>query len=280
MKFSKILPSFLILILATFSFAQETTKVKKVDENSIKIDVEKVVCENKGRLEAVKSLFKEKGATDKEIKIVDFGHVKNLIVTKKGISDEIVIIGAHYDKFGGGCGAIDNWTGIVIIANIFSSIKPYKTNKTYKFVAFGEEEKGLIGSKAMAKEIPKDERINYCAMVNLDSFGFTYPQALGDISTKRLIEFAERTAKEFKFKFGKARTSGRSDSASFISKKIPAITLHGLSNNWTKYLHTSKDKIKNINMSSVYFGYLFAFRMIAKIDSKGCQEFRKTKSKR
>ncbi|MCB1025480.1 MAG: M20/M25/M40 family metallo-hydrolase [Acidobacteria bacterium] len=252
---------------------QATTKFSNVEE--IGLDVAGVPCENEERLEGVKNLFIAKGAPETDIAIEDFKHVKNLVVEKKGKSKELIIIGAHYDEAGGGCGAIDNWTGIVIIANLFKTIKDFDTEKTIKFVAFGKEEKGLIGSKAMADAILKEERLNYCAMVNLDSFGMAYPQVMRNISDSKLTKLAEETAKKMEMPFAVASIEGASsDSASFMGKKIPSIGIHGLNDKWENYLHSSRDKVENVNSSSVYYGYLFTLNIIAAIDAKKCDAFR------
>lgn len=262
----------ILLFLACNCFAQQTEK--EITLESIQKDVEKVECKNSERIASVEKLFKEKGATDEDLKIEDFKDGKNLVVSKKGKTDETVIISAHYDSVSDGCGAIDNWTGVVIIANLFQTLKKYQTNKTLKFVAFDKEEKGLIGSKAMAKSIDKEDRKNYCAVVNLDGFGFGYPQALSNISDETLIKLAKDIAKTFDFEFHTASIMASSDSQSFREKKIPAITLHGMGNDWQKYLHTSNDAIKNVNSASVFAGYNFSLRMIAEIDASGCQDFR------
>ena len=271
---------FFIAVFCVSVTAQEASQMKLSDKQEIEADVSTVPCENKHRLEAVKKLFQEKGALASEIKIKDFKHVKNLLVEKKGNTEEVVIIGAHYDMIGGGCGAIDNWTGIVIIANLYKTIKNLNTNKTYKFVAFGKEEKGLIGSKAMAKAIPKADRPKYCAMVNLDSFGLAHPQALTQISNKRLIKFAKETAETMKMPFSAAPIRwASSDSKSFLDKKIPAITLHGLSARWRDYLHSSNDKLKNVNSESVYAGYRLGLNLLAGIEAESCHAFRKKRSR-
>ena len=277
----------LALLTAVFSingYSQETATTPKPPsisfstDKEIKADIELVPCKNKHRLEGVKKLFLSKGATEADIKIEDFGYVKNLVVEKKGKVDETVIIGAHWDEAGGGCGALDNWTGIVIIANLFRTIHKLDTTKNYKFVAFGREEEGLIGSKAMAKSIPKDEREKYCAMVNLDSFGQSFPQVMRNISDKRLLDLALKTAKALKMPTAKAAILGASsDSASFLAKIIPAISIHGLGNKWQSYLHTSRDKVKNVNHVSVYYGYRFALSFIAAIEARPCNAFRKPK---
>ena len=264
-----------ILLFHGFSFAQDN-KVKFSTEEEIKKYIELAPCKDKERLEAVKNLFLKVGAADSDIKIEKLKSVENLVVTKKGKTNEIVVVGAHYDKTADGCGAIDNWTGIVILANLYRTIKDFTTEKTYIFVAFGKEELGLIGSDEMADAIPKQERSNYCAMVNFDSFGLSLPQALRNISDDSLIKLAEEVSKDMKIPFAQAAINlASSDSESFRKKKIPAITLHGLNSQWQNYLHNSSDKVKNVNSQSVYVGYRHALVFISKIDNKPCDAFRK-----
>jgi len=268
--------STLIALLSITGIAQETSRIAMSTEKEIKEDISVVPCKNKDRLEGVRKLFRKKGAREADIKVDDFKYVKNLVVEKRGNSSETVIVGAHYDEIGGGCGAIDNWTGIVIIANLFKTIKDLNTNKTYKFVAFGKEEMGLIGSKAMADSIPKEERLNYCAMVNLDSLGMANPQVMRNISDKRLTALAKETAESMKMPFNIATIRGpSSDSASFQSKRIPAITIHGMTDRWSDYLHSPRDQVKNVNSMSVYYGYRFTLNLLAEIEARSCDAFRK-----
>ena len=263
-----------LLCFTTLVGGQES---QLVTVESIASDLNMHACKNEERLDAVKRLFKKVGAAEDDIKIEKYGDVENLILTKRGTTDEIVIIGAHYDKVDDGCGAIDNWTGLTIIANVYRYVKPYKTTKTYLFVAFGKEEKGLIGSNAMAKAIPKESRSLYCSMVNFDSFGFGYPQVLTNTSNSKMTKLAKDMASEAKMPFNVASLAGiaDADSSSFLSRDIPAITFHGLSNRWQEYLHSSRDKIANVNVESVFVGYNFAAMYITKLDELPCSAFRK-----
>ena len=267
---------FLTIIISSLSaFAQDNNDGFSSEAN-INEDLKLNVCKNEDRLEAVKKLFKKMGATDEEIEIKKIKNVENLIVIKKGKTAETVIVGAHYDKVSDGCGAIDNWTGITIIANLYRTFKQLSSEKTYVFVAFGKEESGLIGSEAMAHSIPKEERVNYCAMVNLDSFGFTYPQVMSNTTDNKLADLAEVVSKDLKIPIAEASINGASaDSLSFKNEKIPAITFHGLNGKWQQYLHTSKDKLENVNVSSVFIGYRYVLAYLAKIESNNCNAFRK-----
>jgi Zn-dependent M28 family amino/carboxypeptidase len=268
-----------ILLVAALSFAVAAQKAAPVlaTENELKEDLKLVPCKNSDRLEAVKKFFQKMGAAENEISAEKIKGIQNVLVTKKGETEEIVIVGAHYDKVSDGCGAIDNWTGIVIIGNIYRSLRNVATHKTYVFVAFDREETGLEGSAAMAKSIPKENRLSYCSMINLDSFGFGYPQVLVNASNSKMTATAKALAEELKMPFSTASLAGvaDADSTSFNNKDIPAITFHGLSNEWPKYLHSSKDQLENINSASVRVGYAFVIEYIKKVDPGSCSMFRK-----
>lgn len=250
-----------LLILIFFInvlFTQQSDGKISTDKD-IKADIELAPCENEERFESVKNLFSKMGAKDENVAVQKFQNGENLIVTKKGKTDEIVVVGAHYDKTSSGCGVIDNWTGIVIAANLYRSLKDTPTEKTYKFVAFGKEEVGLFGSKAMVKTISAENLPKYCAMVNLDSFGFTTPQAIENISDEKLMNLARQTSTEMKIPYFQMKVAGASsDSASFREAKIPAISIHGMAENWRDYLHTDKDAVSEIDFQTIYTSYLFA----------------------
>jgi Zn-dependent M28 family amino/carboxypeptidase len=268
----------LILVLCFFSFAfGQQANIKVSTKEEITENLQLVPCKNEKRFEAVKKLFQTMGATDFDISVDKLKGVQNLVVTKKGKTDETIIVGAHYDKVKAGCGAIDNWTGIVIIANLYRTMRSVSSDKTLLFVAFDREESGLFGSDEMAKAIPKEKRVNYCAMINIDSFGFSYPQVLDNTSSSKMSKLAEELSKEVKLPFAHASLEGiaDADSTPFLKREIPAVTFHGVSNDWQKYLHTSNDKIENVNAESVFVGYQFLLRYLSKINSKGCGEFRK-----
>ena len=98
-------------------------------------------------------------------------------------SDNIVIIGAHFDHLGfGGIsslhkgeravhnGADDNASGTASIIQIAKLLKNKNTNNNYLIVAFSGEEQGLWGSNYYSKNATIEmEKVNY--MINLDMAG-------------------------------------------------------------------------------------------------------------
>jgi Zn-dependent M28 family amino/carboxypeptidase len=280
MKKTKFLKPLIFLSLLFIGFSNASAQAQDVElssETEIQVDLAADVCRKNGeRLEAVKKMFGKMGANADEIKTEKFKDAENVVVTVKGKTDETIVVGAHFDKTLVGCGVIDNWTGVVILAHLFRTMRQFETEKTYIFVAFGEEESGLVGSARMAKAIPKERRASYCAMLNLDSFGLSYPQAMTNISDGKLMELAESVSKDLKIPFAKAAiANASSDSASFREQKIPAITIHGMNDKWQQLLHGSGDKLENVNAKAVYIGYRFGLNFLAKLDASGCGDFRK-----
>lgn len=228
-------------------------------------------------MESVKSLFAKMGADEKDLVVEKFKHAENLVVRKPAIvpSTETIVIGAHYDKVVDGCGAIDNWTGIVAVAHVYRTLKDVPLKKNVVFVAFGNEEEGLFGSREMTNAIDKSQAGQYCAMINIDSLGLAAPQVLDNTSSKKMIQLAENTAKEMKMPFGHASVdAAEADSSSFVSKKIPAVTIHGLTKDWPTILHSRNDQASRVNANSVYLGYRLALAMLLKVDQSACADYR------
>ncbi|HEX4951694.1 MAG TPA: M20/M25/M40 family metallo-hydrolase [Blastocatellia bacterium] len=236
-----------------------------------------VPCRNEERLPAVKNLFLKMGAPEADISIEKIKDVENIIIRKQGDTDEKIVIGAHYDLAGdGSCGATDNWTGIVAIAHIYKSLKDVKLRKTLIFAGFGREEEGLVGSKAMAKQIKKETVPSYCAMVNVDGISLTTPQSLTNVSTKKLTELSKELAKKINVPFEPIFIgNASSDSVSFKDKKIPAISIVGMSQDWPKIYHSKNDQAARVNPNNVYLSYRLALELVTTINDNECGAYRK-----
>jgi Iap family predicted aminopeptidase len=261
--------------LVPVSSAAQQSRITLSTPEQIEAEFGSVPCKNEERLDAVKSLFLKMGALPSEVSAGEFENVENLIIRKEGTSKELIVLGAHYDKVPDGCGALDNWTGIVTLAHVYKSLKNVPLEKTLLFVAFGKEEKGLIGSRAMAAAIPKDQVALYCAMINVDSLGLAVPQVDDSVSSASLEALAADLAREMKIPFGHARIpNAMADSIPFLAKKIPAVTLHGMTNEWPKILHSRWDQPAKVKPESVYLGYRLALAMVNRMDRSSCSAFR------
>src|SRR5499427_9837442 len=196
----------LILICCSSAFAQEAegaSKLRISTPEEIRSEFDSVPCKNGDRLKAVKALFEKMGAKSEEVTVEKVRGVENVVIRKAAANDtpEKIVIGAHYDKVSAGCGALDNWTGIVAVAHVYRAVKDLPLEKNIVFTAFGREEEGLVGSSAMAGAIKKEAAADYCAMINIDSLGIAVPQTLDNASSKKLIDFTGALAKEMNVPF-------------------------------------------------------------------------------
>jgi len=242
--------------------------------DAIRADLALAPCDNEARLEAVRALFLRLGATESDISVVRPKKTDNLVVQIPGRETGKIVFGAHYDKASSGCGAIDNWSGVVILAHIYAALRGVSPAKTFIFAAFGNEEKGLVGSRDMANAIPKDQRADYCAMVNIDSFGLGAPQTTENTTSPKLEKFVRSLAKEANITYASSYAPGRSDSISFKDKRIPSVTLDGLTDEYRIVLHSPKDTFEKVNLASVWFGYRLALLVAQRLDSCDCAAFR------
>ena len=256
--------------------ATQNYKVVFSTQEQLAEDIALAPCKDSERLNAAKALFMKMGAREEELVVEKLDGVENLVLRKKGKSSATIVIGAHYDKVVAGCGAIDNWTGIVTLAHIFKGFKDIPVEKNLVFVAFGREEQGLLGSKAMVKTISKEEVNNYCAMVNIDSLGMTALEIMENTSSGPLTKRAVDVAKRIKAPVTPVTISGAdADSSSFLSKKIPAITISAISSEWRQILHSDNDQVSRVNSLSVYVGYRLALALVGELHNLPCDASRK-----
>ncbi len=96
------------------------------------------------------------------------------------LKNEFVVIGAHYDHIGRinavngddiGNGANDNASGSTAVTEVIKYFAKTKSNKrSVLFAFFSAEEKGLLGSKHLAKKL-KNENIDLYFMFNFEMIG-------------------------------------------------------------------------------------------------------------
>lgn len=154
-----------------------------------------------------------------------------------GSTDEVVVVGAHYDHLGTARrpdgsleiynGADDNASGtagLLELARAFSQ-QP-RTRRSLLFIAFSAEEMGLLGSRHFVDHPTLDfPRIRF--MLNMDMIGRYDPakfQIHGVESSPDFKPLLERITAEMGMKYKTARDLfGRSDHASFLRKGVPVL---------------------------------------------------------
>ena len=93
----------------------------------------------------------------------------NVVAEKKGASNQVIIVGAHYDSTEAGPGADDNASGVAVMLETAKLVQNTQTPYTIRFIAFGAEESGLLGSYAYLNQMSQEDFENTIAMIDLDS---------------------------------------------------------------------------------------------------------------
>ena len=187
----------------------------------------------------------------------------NVIADKQGLGGErkVVLVTAHLDSISetdgenvpapgaddNGCGC----AGLIEIARIFQT---HPGEHDLRFILFGCEEKGSIGSKRYVKYLSPEERDRIRAIVNMDMIGYAKSP-----SQKVLIEGAQISqcvinalleAAATYTKFSSIQTSllpQNSDHVSFIDERMPAVlTTEGVEGT-NPNIHSPHDTINTIN---------------------------------
>ena len=162
-------------------------------------------------------------------------------------SDEIVVIGAHYDHLGrepdGAIinGANDNASGVVTILEIARlwQAQDFRPARSVLFAAWDGEEQGLLGSRYYV-ENPTYPLTRTVAMLNLDMVGTGY--ALQIDGEGVVVAQLQASAKVYGITTTLTFT-GRSDHMSFYEMGIPAAMLIW----WPDvFYHTPDDKVEVI----------------------------------
>ena len=105
----------------------------------------------------------------------------NVIGTKKAKNKKSdgkeVILSAHMDSVVGAPGASDNASGVGLMLELARVFKGYNTDKDLKFIAFGSEERGLLGARYYVDQLTQAERDNIEAVFNPDMVATNYEEA-------------------------------------------------------------------------------------------------------
>ncbi len=188
-------------------------------------------------------------------------NTKNVIGALPGsdpaLSNEVVIIGGHYDGVGadpsGGLfyeAANDNASGpavIMALVNHFVNTK-VQPKRTIVFAAWTGEESGLVGSDYYVKHpiFPLNQTVGY---INLDVVGAGTGEGLTITNdSPNLGSLARTSAAQLGVNTEGARIGGGSDHESFLRMKVPAVFFI-----WQNYgpIHVPEDTFDKIDANKL-----------------------------
>jgi aminopeptidase YwaD len=199
-----------------------------------------------------------------------------------------IVIGAHYDHLGYGSpisrhvgvpsvhpGADDNASGVAVMIELARLLKASEYNQhNFVFVAFGAEEKGLLGSKAFVQDTV-NRMPDVLAMINIDMVGrldtdMKKLNVMGTGSTLQWDSLLNVTENQGIMLAMNPSGSGGSDHMSFYLKDIPVLFfITGLHKDY----HTPNDVIEKINFEGMTDITVLIFNLLHHLNSVSALPF-------
>lgn len=185
------------------------------------------------------------------------------------LKNEYIVLGAHYDHIGrieeeGGDdianGANDNASGTTAVLELAKYFGTVKTNKrTLIFALFSAEEKGLLGSKHLAKKL-HDEGLNLYVMINFEMIGVpmnrTYSAYITGYENSNMASVMNTYAKKelvgFLPKAKEYNLFKRSDNYPFYEEfNVPCQTLSTFDFTNYAYYHKVDDEVSEMDFAHI-----------------------------
>ncbi|WP_352420378.1 M20/M25/M40 family metallo-hydrolase [Proteiniborus sp.] len=169
----------------------------------------------------------------------------NVVVTIEGSKypDEIISFGAHYDSVPFSTGVYDNGAGSVIIMELLRHFKENPPIRTVKFVWYGSEEVGLLGSKAYL-QTHEEELKKHLLMINVDVAGSILGREKVLVTAEQsLVDYIDHMAKIKGFPLKVEQSIYSSDSTAFADTGIPSVTFCRFAPQGGAFIHTRNDII-------------------------------------
>ncbi|HEY9678958.1 MAG TPA: M20/M25/M40 family metallo-hydrolase [Drouetiella sp.] len=103
---------------------------------------------------------------------------RNFIAELKGTkyTQDVIILGAHYDAVANCPGANDNGSGVAAMLELARLLQNFESERTIRFVAFANEEQPFFGTDGWGAkqyaELCRERKENIVAMVSLETMGY------------------------------------------------------------------------------------------------------------
>jgi hypothetical protein len=228
------------------------------------------VSERRATLE---SLFHEAGCEGANLSTqkVPGSKEPNLVCTLPGTAEDapVIVVGGHFDLVARGEGAVDDWSGAVLLPSLYECLKGTPRKHAYVFVAFAAEEVGLHGSREYVKQLSPAAQQGVHAMINLECLGLSTPKVWASRADKHLLEGYARVAEALGMQPQASNVDkvGDDDSHPFLNARIPVLTVHSITSQNIGILHSVRDQVSAINPDEYYAAYRLAAAYLTYLDS-------------
>jgi aminopeptidase YwaD len=199
------------------------------------------------------SVSREMGEVEVTVSVVvEARDSANVVADLPGTDPEagMVVLGGHYDTVAGVTGANDNGSGIAALLTVarHAADRPYPF--ALRFIAFGAEEEGLIGSREYVDSLNVVETRSIIAMFNFDALG------TGDVAAmiatawlgELVLELGDEIGVTVRLDPDLGLDGGSSDFAPFEAAGVPFVFF--FADDFSR-IHTVDDKLDYVDPARI-----------------------------
>jgi aminopeptidase-like protein len=267
----RVLP--LAIALACMAQPADAPKIvfDAVGQSTIQQRLQAVPRKLADRVATLESFFHEAGCDGDRFaeQRVPSSNAPNLVCTLPGETDSEIVVGGHLDSIEAGMGAVDDWSGAVLLPSLYQGLKRVPRRHRFVFVGFAAEEQGLVGSFEFVTKLKRDEIHRIHAMINLECLGLGPPEVWVSRANKRLLDAYSVVASILHVEPRGMNVDGvgDDDSHSFLKFGIPVLTIHSLTRETWHILHHPSDKVDAIHPDDYYTAYRMVAAYLAYLDA-------------
>jgi putative aminopeptidase FrvX len=257
-----------VAVLLTGCCLAEKLEVDLVTPVLVRNRLESGVVGHRERQAAIRDLFRDAGCSVEEQRIDR--SAGNVICTLPGQTSSTIVVGGHFDFADHGKGIVDDWSGASLLPSLYQALKGRPRQHTYIFVAFAAEEQGLVGSSRYVKSLTAEQKAVTRAFVNLECLGLTPVKVWTHRSAPDLVARLAEVARaiEVTVQGVNVEQVGDDDTHPFLSAHIPVISIHSVTQDTIRILHSERDRLDAINFDDYYTAYKLAAYYLAYLDLK------------
>ena len=189
---------------------------------------------------------------------------QNVVAELKGESEDVVVVGAHYDLVPPTmAGANDNTSGTAVVLALADALSGRSLPFTVRFIAFGAEELGLYGSRNYVSALGDAELGQVKAMLNLDPVGTGawIGMAGNDGLMALALEMAEGLGVEARI--SPLPPGASSDHKSFEDAGVPVLIIYASD---VSRIHTPNDSLEFVQPEALGSTFLIAKALLQSPD--------------
>ena len=264
----------LFLLLSWCGWAQPARlEFKPLKQAVIQQRLESLSPKVSARRATLESLFREAGCDGANLSTqrVPGSKEPNLVCTLPGTAADasVIVVGGHFDLAEKGAGAVDDWSGAVLLPSLYECLRGTPRKHAYVFIAFAAEEVGLHGSREYVKTLSPAAQQGIHAMINLECLGLSTPKVWASRADKHLLEGYARVARALGMEPEGSNVDkvGDDDSRPFLDARIPVLTVHSITSQNLGVLHSVRDQVSAIDPDEYYAAYRLTAAYLTYLDS-------------